>query len=144
MDLQVLSRIMSHNLWVINYSSITVMLNWIFVKVFLLMKFLGWHQCLKIWLPNVSSKIRHQHISVSKLTKWPFKLDYSHAGNIVMLMTYSWWQFKYVDDGIKILVTYFGCWCPTLRLRDRWCWWPKHLQTVTNTFHLLHLSPTSM
>ena len=118
-DFQVLSWIMSHNLWLLNYSSITVMLNWIFVKVFLLMKFpgwqcdtkfLGWHQILgwhrdtnawirwqnsqndsvtanfgvkpmlelgdktaKIWLPNLSPKLFHQHISVPKVTKWPLK-----------------------------------------------------------------------
>ena len=29
----------------------------------------------KIWLPNLSQKLCHQHISVSKVTKWPLKND---------------------------------------------------------------------
>ena len=33
-----------------------------------------------------------------------------------------WRQFSGVGDGILILVTSFGCWCPTLMLKDRSCW----------------------
>ena len=58
-----------------------------------------------------------------------------------MLVTYSWWQFWIVGDRIKILVTSFECWCPTLR--DRGCnildvgdkngqSHHQHLQIVTN------------
>ena len=41
--------------------------------------------------------------------KLPFRVS---ARDIVMLVTYSWWQFKNVGYRIKILVTSFGCWCP--------------------------------
>ena len=41
-------------------------------------------------------------------------VGYSNVGDIVMLMTWSWWQFYNVGDRINILVTSFGCWCPTL------------------------------
>ena len=56
------------------------------------------------------------------------KFGYSHVGDIVILITYSCWPFKNVADRIKILVTSFRCWCPTLMLWDRGCWWPKWLQ----------------
>ena len=53
---------------------------------------------------------------------------YSHVGDILMLMTYSCWQFKNVGDRIKILMTSFRCWCRTLMLNDRGCWWAKWLK----------------
>ena len=34
-----------------------------------------------------------------------------------------WWQFSGVGDRISILMTSFWCWCPTLMLKDRECWW---------------------
>ena len=42
-----------------------------------------------------------------------------------MLVTLSWWQLLDVSDRISILVTTFGCWCPTLTFEDRGCWWQK-------------------
>ena len=35
----------------------------------------------------------------------------------------------YVGDKISILVTSFGCWCPTLMLKDRGCWWQERSPT---------------
>ena len=57
---------------------------------------------------------------------------YSYVGDIVMLVTYSWWQFYNVGDRNKILVTSFGCWCPTLMLRDRGCWCHQHISSPTS------------
>ena len=61
-----------------------------------------------------------------------------------MLVTLSWWQFW---DRIPILVTSFGCWCPTLMLEDvrdkngqnR----DQYLKVVANIFCLQYPSPTS-
>ena len=41
-----------------------------------------------------------------------------------MLVTIGWW-WLYVGDGISILVTSSGCWCPTPMLKYRGCWWRK-------------------
>ena len=60
---------------------------------------------------------------------------YSHVGDILMLVTYSWWQFKNVGDRINILVAFFGCWCPTLILRNKECWllkWSEPSPTSLN------------
>ena len=46
-------------------------------------------------------------------------------GDKWMLVTLSWWQFWDVSDRISIFVTSFGCWCPTLMLKDRGCCWQK-------------------
>ena len=53
-------------------------------------------------------------------------------GDILMLVTYSWRQFKNVGDRIQILVASFVCWCPTLSLMA---------EPVTN---ILKLSPTHL
>ena len=47
---------------------------------------------------------------------------------------------------IKILVTSLGCWCPTLVLRYRGCWWPKRLKPspTSENCHQHISSPTSV
>ena len=32
--------------------------------------------------------------------------DYSHVGDILMLVTYNWWQLKNIDDRIKIFMIF--------------------------------------
>ena len=41
-----------------------------------------------------------------------------------------------VGDGISILKTPFGCWCLTLKINDRGCWWQKgqNYHQLLNTF----------
>ena len=41
---------------------------------------------------------------------------YKDVGDKWMLVTLSWRQFLDVSDRISILMTSFGCWCPTLML----------------------------
>ena len=70
---------------------------------------------------------------------WSYEnLGYIDVGDKWSLVTQSWWQFLDVSDRISILVTSFGCWCPTLMLKDRGCWWQKQAKTV-----LAKPSPTS-
>ena len=71
---------------------------------------------------------------------------YSHVGDIVMLLTYSWWQFKSVGDRITILVTSFRHWCPTPMLWDKGCWWLKWLKPAptSSNCHQHISSPTSV
>ena len=72
---------------------------------------------------------------------------YIDVGDKRMLATLSWWQFLDVSDRISILVTSFGCWCPTLMLEDvrdkngqnRY----QYLKVVANIFCHQHPSPTS-
>ena len=63
-----------------------------------------------------------------------------------MLVTLSWWQFFDVSDIISILVTPFGCWCPTLMFKDRGSWWKKRIKlSPTSQSCPQHiLSPTSV
>ena len=63
-----------------------------------------------------------------------------------MLVTYSCWQFQNVGDRIKILVTSYECWCPTLMLRDRGCWWPERpkLSPTSSNCPQHIFSPTSV
>ena len=95
-DFQVLSWIMSHNLWLINYSSITVMFNSTLVTVFLLMKFpgwqcdtkfLGWHQILG-WHRDTNAWIRWQNsqnsvTKTAKMTVWHRILGWNQCLNWV-------------------------------------------------------------
>ena len=46
-------------------------------------------------------------------------------GDKWMLVTSCWGQFLANGDRILILVTSFECWCPTLGMKDRECWWRK-------------------
>ena len=66
-------------------------------------------------------------------------VGYIDVGDKWMLVTLSWWQFLGVNDRISILVTSFGCWCSTLMLKYRGCWWQKTAGTITN---ISKLSPT--
>ena len=101
------------------------------------------------------AKISHQHRWNSLL---PLKLaiavedfkwktyGYIDVGDKWMLVTLWWWQFSGVGDRISILVTSFGCWCPTLMLKDRGCWWhnqPKPLPTSQSCRQHIS-SPTSV
>ena len=63
-----------------------------------------------------------------------------------MLVTLSRWQFLDVSDRIWILVTIFECWCPTLILKDRECWWQKRskLSPTSQSCHSHISSPTSV
>ena len=56
------------------------------------------------------------------VTKWRY--GYIDVCDKSMLVTLSWWQFLNVSDRISILVTIFGCWCPTLMVKHWGCWWP--------------------
>ena len=94
----------------------------------------SWEQCRKhceskdmepFYLAKLIISIRSNDLIRNKLKFLPCFAGYSHVGDIVMLVTYSWWQFKNVGDRFKILVTSFRCWCPTLMLRNRGWWWPK-------------------
>ena len=55
-----------------------------------------------------------------------------HKKQSVILLIYRlhrcWWLYLGDNDlstRILILVTFFGCWCPTLMLKDRGYWWQK-------------------
>ena len=49
------------------------------------------------------------------------------------------------EDETVMLVTYFGCWCPTFMLGHRWCQnRHQHFKNVINTFHLQHPLLTSI
>ena len=52
-------------------------------------------------------------------------LGYIHVGDKLMLVTLSRCQFLDVSDRKAILVTSFGCWCPTLMFKDRGYWLQK-------------------
>ena len=57
-----------------------------------------------------------------------------------MLVTLCWRQFL-----VAVLVTSFGCWCPTLMLKYRGCWWRKQKQSSTSQSCRQHISsPTSV
>ena len=70
------------------------------------------------------------HLSVLLLQNKHFSRSIKHSGHIDVgdkwiLVTLCWWLFSDVGYRILILVTSFGCWCPTLMLKDRRCcvWW---------------------
>ena len=50
------------------------------------------------------------------------------------------------SDRILILVTSFGCWCPTSMLKDRGCWWRKRPKPspTSQSCHQHISSPTSV
>ena len=51
-----------------------------------------------------------------------------------------------VSDRISILVISFGCWCPTLMLKDRWCRWKQRPKPspITQSCRQHISSPTSV
>ena len=63
-----------------------------------------------------------------------------------MLATLSWCQFLDVSNRISILVTSLGCWCPTLILKDRVCWWQKQTKPspTSQSYRQRISSPTSV
>ena len=63
-----------------------------------------------------------------------------------MLVALCLWQFLGVGDRILILMTSFECCCPTLRLKDRVCWWLKRSKPLpTSQSCRQHISsPTSV
>ena len=74
------------------------------------------------------------------------------SGKVLNLATYMlmtsgcWWQFSGFGDRISILVTSFGCWCPTLILKDTEYWWqnrPKPSPTSQSRREYIS-SPTSV
>ena len=65
--------------------------------------------------------------------------------NIMAFMTQSWWRFLGIGDWISMLVTSFECWCPTLMLKDKGCWWRKrHKPSPISQSCRQHPSPSSM
>ena len=83
------------------------------------------------------AKISHQHRWNSLL---PLKLA-------IAVEDFKWKTYGYIDVGDKwMLVTIFGCWCPTLTLKDRGCWWWNRLKpSPTSQSCRQHISsPTSV
>ena len=70
---------------------------------------------------------------------WSTHEGYIDVGDFMLVNIFGCWR-------ISILVTSYGCCCPTLMLKDRGCWWqnrPK-LSPTSQSCPQLILSPTSV
>ena len=87
------------------------------------------------WLP---ATLKHTHLPIFVILQWFQQHEfwfYQYQFRLLCNGFFIYWQAfhwlerlhrcrRQVDIGDFILVI-FECWCPTLMLKDRWCWWQK-------------------